>query len=230
MAINLLKAASRFYKLSQDPLTPVRIAVESVLEKQFPKASAKTISVIGDEVKIAIHLESDAGVNRSTLQNILSEAVSKVDPSYKTTVTIDLSSEHNISAASIRKNFANFHKLSQVKCQPGDPMCDDLGAGLPPDQPSKPAPPQPPKPKPDVNKADDGSAQSAAQSTIIGALQKAGLGMRGFTWQSESKHILVEVGVPRNKKVSTEQINNFLTSKINSVAPGYTVITTLNTT
>jgi hypothetical protein len=245
MVNDLFKAATKFYKLSQDPLAPIKATVEGALAQQIQSQvlDIKTVSLVGNDVKVDIHLNPSAGnsagpggdTNRSSLQAVVSAAVAKVDPTLKTTVTIDMSSEETLpKSAKLRANFAKFHKLSQTKCQPGDPLCDDLGAGLPPDEPSKPAKPvapaPKPAPKPDTNKADDGGPEAQAQNAIVTALQAAGLGMRGFTWQGQSKHILVEVGVPREKKVSTKQVNDFLTQKIMQLAPGFSVITTLSTT
>ncbi len=243
MVNDLLRVASKFYKLSQDPLVPVKAAIEEALAELTSTGalSINTVSLIGGECKVDIQLHptagdnsgSTGGLNQSYLQKIVSQAVTKVNPALKTIVTINLSSETVLPrVAQLRKNFAKFHKLAQ-KCQTGDPLCDDLGAGLPPDEPSKPAPAPAPKPapKPDTNKSDDGfGAEAAAQKAIVSALQASGLGMRGFTFHGQSKQILVEVGVPREKKISTKLVNEFLTQQIMSIAPGFTVITTLSTT
>lgn len=108
MVNDLFRAASRFHKLSQDPMAPIKAAVEAALLEHFPGASFKTISVIGNEVKIAVHLEpsmanSAVTATRSQIQSVLAAEVAKINPSLKTTVTIDLSSESTVVQASRRK-------------------------------------------------------------------------------------------------------------------------------
>lgn len=72
-------------------------------------------------------------------------------------------------------------------------------------------------------------AKMSTQKTLADVLSALKLGMRSFVWQPESKHILVEVGAPQDKKFSAQQLNAFLTQKIGPVAPGFTVITTITT-
>lgn len=221
--------ASTFLKLSQDPLAPVRAEVEKSLP---PNTSLKTISLIGNEVKIAVHCETPATINRSQLQDILSSAVKKIDPSLTTSVSIDLSSEGTM--ASLNRTVSQFQKLAQAApgtCAPGDPLCDDLGAGLPPDQPTKPSP-KPPAPKPvvkkDVNKADDGATSNPAIRASIEAVLQQIPGTKLIEITSAGPQIDVKVEVPQQHSFTASQLGKTLTDQVNKIAPGHQVIALLS--
>ena len=72
---NLLHTAQAFYRVSQDTLTPVKVAVENALAARFPDtqtASIKTVSVIDKQVKVVIHL--DQGNNNSKFRTFFDNA------------------------------------------------------------------------------------------------------------------------------------------------------------
>lgn len=105
----LSKAASAFHKAAQDPMAPIRAAVDAALkEKVSPTdASVKTITWIADgTVKIDIELTPGTQINRSQLEAILVPAVHAVNPALKISVTVSFSSETKV---------ANFRKRLSIK-------------------------------------------------------------------------------------------------------------------
>lgn len=105
---DLLKQASKFLRLSQDNFQ----SIKEVIEKLFPPGSgmfAQSVSLIGKEVKVVIHLDPSAATqtNRSQLQEQVSQVVRQIDPSLTVSLTIDMSSEGKI-ASILRK-----HKYAQ---------------------------------------------------------------------------------------------------------------------
>lgn len=249
MVNDLFKVAARFHKLSQDPLAPVKAAVEGVLTELISTKAItlNTVSVIGSDCKVDVILHptagdnsgSTGGTNQSYLQGIVSAAVAKVNPSLKTMVTVRLTSEDTLPrTAQLRKNFAKFHKLAQ--CQQGDPLCDDLNSGLAPDESAadkaareakeKAAKKPVPKPvvKPDVNKVDDGTGQGVS-SAIELALQSIP-GARLIDVATAGNRIDARIEVPEQHSFTASQLGKMLTNKIQAVAPGKEVIPTLSFT
>jgi hypothetical protein len=112
MITNLSKAASLFLKTSQDPLAPVRNAIDTVLaQKVSPDmAQVKSISLIGNTVKIEMELTPAGGsITRSQLEGILVPAVKVVNPALQVSVVVSLSSEGKVAVFRKRLNI----KLAQ---------------------------------------------------------------------------------------------------------------------
>ena len=234
---NLLKAAKNFQKLSQDPMVPIRVAIETALAKWIDDGvfAISNISLIDNEVKINIHVYLRPGRRTadpdllSWLQKFLSTTVSKVNPALKTTVTIDMSSEGAIpskATASLRERFARFHKLAE--CAKGDPLCDDLNSGLKPDEAQKFPPKPTPKPtqKPaDINKADDSSSEIRA---AINSVLQNFPGTKLLELIGTGARLDAKIEVPEKHSFTATQLGVTLTDKVNEISPGHQVIAVLS--
>lgn len=112
MTINLSKAASIFLKATEDPLAPIRNAIDKVLaEKVSPQsAQVKSISWVDNTVKIDMELTPVGGnITRSQLEAILVPAVKAVNPALQVSVTVSISSDTKVASFRKRLNI----KLAQ---------------------------------------------------------------------------------------------------------------------
>jgi hypothetical protein len=220
MVNDLLKIASKFYKISQDPITTVKAAVDAALNQLLPNSTDSTVMVTASDVKIDVSAKdlTTAGKSRGEIETAIRAVVQKINPAIRVIVTASIKSEEKV--ARLRKNFSNFHKLAQ--CLQGDPLCDDL----PPDpldkknqKPSpKPSPRPAPKPAPkDANQADD-----ALPADIVAALDSSVQGVKGsLRLDVEGKNVTIRYNSDRIK-VGPNKVKEVINSALSPL--GYQII------
>lgn len=214
MVNDLFKIASRFYKISQDPITAVKTAVDAALNQLLPNSTDSTVMVTASDVKIDVSAKdlTAAGKSRGEIEAAIKAVVQKINPAVRVTVTASIKSEEKV--ARLRKNFSKFHKLAE--CQQGDPLCDDL----PPDpldkKNQKPTPKPTPTPK-DVNQADD-----ALPADIVAALDSSVQGVKGsLRLDVEGKNVTIRYNSDRIK-AGPNKVKEVINSALSPL--GYQII------